>query len=190
MPTHALLVPTKCTRDNPPEAWLRDLVNGIGTGEHQLRVYIGIDADDTLWTNEWAESAASLLNPLDVTVDVVISPPDQPSGAVSAVWNRLAKRAVADGVDGWLVLGGDDVVYSCNEGGAWLEDAWRDNMDGREKLRLLHPMDATDPSCCTFPIVAAQHVDLLGSVVSFQMSFSTTGPTHFSGQCIGASAAS
>jgi len=97
----------------------------------------------------------------------VRTPADLPRGAVCAIWNNLAARAVADGRDGLLILFGDDVSYALTDGTAAVEPGSRDwltviapRVCDPSCLRLFSPLDATDPSCCTFPIVSSRHVQL------------------------------
>ena len=97
----------------------------------------------------------------------MVSPSDQCAEAVCHVWDRLACRAVEEGVDGLLVLFGDDVQYvsqfpydappQCD----WLRDAWR--RLPLEKLGCVQPIDVSD--VCAFPIVSAAHVKIFGRLL-------------------------
>ena len=78
------------------------------------------------------------------------------------MWNRLAQNAVADGCDGALILFGDDVTYHASDPDRWLSIIAETL--GTSPLALFHPVDATDESVCTFPIVSAAHVRLYGEL--------------------------
>ena len=172
---HALLIPLKYDVDNPIEDWLPRLVRGLGSTTNRLKVYIGVDFDDPCWNTALHAKAKAVASEESFDLRVVVSPTNQPSGAVSTVWRALAQTAVDDdNVDGWLVLGGDDVDYKSTETD-WLEAAWgshgcttftseKSDYGMRHELELLMPTDASDPSCCTFPIVSAAHVHLLGGL--------------------------
>ena len=116
------------------------------------KLYIGVDEDDVLWETSHREEAKALL-PFE-EVKCAHAP-----GAVCAIWDTLAQRAVADGCDGLLILFGDDVTYR----GApnWLDAVWK-SMD---QLSLFQPVDNFDASCCTFPIVTATHVVVFGGLL-------------------------
>ena len=146
---HAVIFPLKANADSPPSAWHARLKRSFPDLSN-VAVYIGVDADDDLWNSSHAAEARELLDFVEV-----VSPPTQEKGAVCVVWDRLARRAVADGIDGALVLFGDDVTYA--DGGDWLATRVAPAL-ASDPLQLFHPIDATDASCCTFPIVGAAHV--------------------------------
>ena len=152
---NAVLMPLKCDAAIPPFEWAKRLY-ASGLRRDDASLYIGVDADDDLWRTAHKREAASILDFVEV-----MSPADQLPGAVCAVWNRLAKRAVTDGCDGALILFGDDVTYTA-PGMDWLDDVV--TTVGTNPLRLFHPLDATDRSVCTFPIVGAAHVKLFGNL--------------------------
>lgn len=183
---HAVLVPLRCDCSNPIETWLPNLVNGLGASKTSLCVLLGVDQDDPVWNDAMHERARALASIGEFALKVVISPAGQPRGAVSAVWRSLAEIAVSEcEVNGWLVLGGDDVTYESTNS-KWLEEAWASH--GTElpsgagsywytEMKLIQPIDNTDASCCTFPIVSAAHVKRLRGI--FPVEFVNHGADPF-----------
>ena len=153
---HSVLLPLKATEQYPPEHWTAALER---SGLRRCHLFIGVDHDDQLWWHSHRAQAEAALERAGIMFTVVVSPETQPAGAVCAVWDRLARTAVLEhGRVGWLVLFGDDATYEAADD-EWLDAAWRrakSNEGG--KAVLLHPIDAAEPSLCTFPVVHAAHV--------------------------------
>ena len=160
---HSVLLPLKSTDQYPPKHWTAALES---SGLRRCHLFIGVDHDDQLWWNSHRAQAEAVLERAGITFTVVVSPEMQPAGAVCAVWDRLARTAVLEhGRDGWLVLFGDDAVYEA-ENDEWLDAAWRRAKDNDgDRPVLLHPIDASEPSLCTFPVVHAAHVHRFGSLL-------------------------
>ncbi len=153
---HAVLIPLKATADVPPCEWVRRFRASFANCDGEIRVYVGVDFDDKLWESVHRAQARALLDFVEV-----VSPDEQPSGAVCAVWDALAVRAFDEGCNGLLILFGDDVSYEPLVSRDWVADAWSDC----DPLGMFHPIDATSPSCCTFPIVTAAHIHLFRSLL-------------------------
>ncbi|KAL3901698.1 MAG: hypothetical protein SGPRY_012242 [Prymnesium sp.] len=180
--SHAVLMPLKCSAENPPHAWIERLKQS-SLYRDDILLYVGVDADDLLWKQKHREEAEKLIDFIEV-----MSPADQPTGAVCIVWNRLAKRACEDGCNGALVLFGDDVTYLGDDGTYRGDDVTYQGIDsdwlpriadtiGRSPLMLFHPVDMTDASVCTFPILSAEHVLLFGEL--FPPCFCNQGADPF-----------
>ena len=165
---HAVLMPLKCTAANPPSMWLERLKQS-NLHRKDVRLYVGVDADDLLWQQAHCAEANALLEFVEI-----VSPDDQPPGAVCNVWRRLAQHAVSDGCNGALILFGDDVTYHASNPG-WLLDI-ADVMSAKP-LVLFHPVDTTDESVCTFPIVSAEHIRLFDAL--FPPCFRNQGADPF-----------
>ena len=115
MPTHAILMPLKATSECPPRDWATRYTSSFGAST-TTKLYIGIDEDDALWETTHRNEAKGLL-PFE---EVVCA---HAPGAVCAIWDTLARRAVADGCDGLLILFGDDVTY--RGAPSWLDAVWK-----------------------------------------------------------------
>lgn len=158
-PKHAVLMPLKATPTHIPIDWVIALGASGFTGE-QFTLFVGVDADDLLWRDVHRSQAEALLKAASITMVEVTSPAEQPRGAVCTVWDRLARVAVLEHeCDGLLILSGDDVRYAPKDK-AWIDDVWTSLSAMPGGLGLAQPCDATDLSCCTFPILTAAHVHL------------------------------
>jgi hypothetical protein len=144
-------MPLKATPNCPPKAWATRYLSSFGVCA-KAKLYIGVDEDDLLWETSHRKEAKALLDFEEVACT-------HAPGAVCAIWDALARRAVADGCDGLLVLFGDDVTY--HGAPSWLDAAW----SSMDRLSLFQPVDSFDASCCTFPIVSAKHVDVFGALL-------------------------
>ena len=142
--------------------WVINLGASGFTGE-QFTLFVGVDADDLLWRDVHRSQAEALLKAASITMVEVTSPAEQPRGAVCTVWDRLARVAVLEHeCDGLLILFGDDVRYAPKDK---IDDVWTSLSAMPGGLGLAQPCDATDLSCCTFPIMTAAHVHLFGQLL-------------------------
>ena len=93
---------------------LTQLDDSIVGENNKLTIYVGYDSDDPFYTEDFNKNQFLLLTNLNV----IWLEQEVEKGNVVEIWNNLAKRAMNDGYDYFMIIG-DDIDYPRNY--SWID---------------------------------------------------------------------
>lgn len=134
---------------------------------YKLKVYIGIDQDDTFFHPAEDNCAKRTLMEYGI-VDIETMIFDYPPGSICAIWRGLARKAYDQGCQ-YAVLFGDDVVLKTSGWMSRIDDAFHALAVEKHVpygFGCVTFRDLSFPGFPTFPVISRVHLDIFkGDVI-------------------------
>ncbi|GET01671.1 glycosyltransferase family 2 protein [Rhizophagus clarus] len=149
-----------------------DIQDKFGETKYQIKIYIGVDKDDTLFHPIKNNPAESILNDHGFT-DIKTMEFDYPPGSICEIWIDLTHEAYNDNCD-YFVLFGDDVIIETNGWMNKFHEAYRKISIQKKVPRGFGCMTFTDTSFHgfpTFPVIGRVHLDIFNGDVLPRKTF-------------------
>ncbi|PKC64858.1 NAD(P)-binding protein [Rhizophagus irregularis] len=149
-----------------------DIQDRFGETRYQIKIYVGIDNDDSLFHPIKNNPAERILNEHGFT-DIHTMEFDFPPGSICEIWIELARKAYDDNCD-YFILFGDDVIIETNGWMNKFHEAYRKISIQKKVPRGFGCITFTDTSFHgfpTFPVIGRVHLDIFNGEVLPRKTF-------------------
>jgi hypothetical protein len=126
------------------------------SSEHEYVLYIGYDKGDRIFSNKADQDYSRIVQKVYTNIHLVYMEMNEKPGHLTAIWNRLFRRAYDEGCD-YFYQCGDDISFKTRN---WVNDCIK-KLKEHDNVGLTGPVN-NNPRILTQAFVSREHMHIFG----------------------------